>query len=76
MYFDFFELIQFVLIFCELFKGYYISYCDFELYIQLFLYQDQYCGLFCVMGFELVCDICGFYYFVLEQVGVQVNKIV
>ena len=26
------------------------------------------------MGFELVCDTRGFYYFVPEQVGAQVNK--
>ncbi|MBE1043361.1 chromosome partitioning protein, partial [Escherichia coli] len=25
-------------------------------------------------GFELVCDTRGFYYFVPEQVGAQVNK--
>ena len=36
--------------------------------------QDQYRALFKALGFELVCDPRGFYYFVPEQMGAQVNK--
>ena len=61
-------------IFRELFKGYHISRRDPELYSQLSNLQDQYRALFKSLGFELVCDSRGFYYFVPEQMGAQVNK--
>lgn len=74
MHLDLSELTCFAPIFRELFKGYHISHRDPELYTQLSSQQDQYRGLFRAMGFELVCDTRGFYYFVPEQVGAQVNK--
>ncbi len=74
MHLDLSELTQLAPIFRELFKGYHISHRDPELYTQLSSHQDQYRGLFRAMGFELVCDTRGFYYFVPEQVGAQVNK--
>lgn len=61
-------------IFRELFKGYHVSHRDAELYSQLSNQQDQYRTLFKALGFELVCDTRGFYYFVPEQMGAQVNK--
>ena len=61
-------------IFRELFKGYHVSRRDAELYSQLSNQQDQYRALFKALGFELVCDTRGFYYFVPEQMGAQVNK--
>lgn len=61
-------------IFRELFKGYHVSHRDAELYSQLSNQQDQYRTLFKALGFDLVCDSRGFYYFVPEQMGAQVNK--
>ncbi|MCY1424616.1 hypothetical protein D9M71_403700 [compost metagenome] len=68
------ELSQLAPIFRELFKGFHISRRDPELYSQLSSQQDQYRALFRALGFELVCDTRGFYYFVPEQIGAQVNK--
>ena len=68
------ELTQLAPIFRELFKGYHVSRRDAELYSQLSNQQDQYRALFKALGFELVCDTRGFYYFVPEQMGAQVNK--
>ena len=68
------ELSQLAPIFRELFKGYHVSRRDAELYSQLSNLQDAYRALFRAMGFELVCDSRGFYYFVPEQMGAQVNK--
>ena len=68
------ELSQLAPIFRELFKGYHVSHRDAELYSQLSNQQDQYRALFKALGFELVCDTRGFYYFVPEQMGAQVNK--
>lgn len=68
------ELTQLPTIFRELLKGYHISRRDPELYSQLSTLQDQYRALFRSLGFELVCDSRGYYYFVPEQMGSQVNK--
>lgn len=68
------QLSQLAPIFRELFKGYHVSRRDAELYSQLSNQQDQYRALFKALGFELVCDTRGFYYFVPEQMGPQVNK--
>lgn len=68
------ELTQLAPIFRELFKGYHISRRDPELYTQLSNLQDQYRALFKSLGYELTCDSRGFYYFVPEQMGAQVNK--
>ncbi|CAD5107886.1 Mks condensin complex protein MksE [Zestomonas carbonaria] len=68
------ELSQLAPIFRELFKGYHVSQRDAELYAQLSNQQDAYRALFRALGFELVCDSRGFYYFVPEQMGAQVNK--
>ncbi|MWV17817.1 chromosome partitioning protein [Pseudomonas sp. L-22-4S-12] len=68
------ELTQLAPIFRELFKGYHISRNSPELYTQLSNQQDQYRALFKSLGYELVCDSRGFYYFVPEQMGAQVNK--
>ena len=68
------ELTQLAPIFRELFKGYHISRAAPELYTQLSNQQDAYRALFKSMGYELVCDSRGFYYFVPEQMGAQVNK--
>jgi hypothetical protein len=68
------ELTQLAPIFRELFKGYHVSRRDPELYAQLTSLQDQYRALFRALGYELVCDSRGFYYFVPEQMGAQVNK--
>ena len=68
------ELTQLAPIFRELFKGYHISRRDPELYTQLSNLQDQYRTLFKSLGYELTCDTRGFYYFVPEQMGAQVNK--
>jgi len=68
------ELTQLAPIFRELFKGYHISRSNPELYTQLASQQDQYRGLFKALGYELTCDSRGFYYFVPEQMGAQVNK--
>lgn len=61
-------------IFRELLKGFHISRREPELYAQLSNLQDAYRTLFKALGFELVCDTRGFYYFVPEQMGAQVNK--
>ena len=61
-------------IFRELQKGGHISRRDPELYGQLTTLQDAYKALFKAQGFELICDSRGFYYFVPEQMGAQVNK--
>eukprot|EP00659_Diplonema_papillatum_P003908 gene3908-6048_t len=63
-------------IFRELFKGYHVSRRDPELYAQLSNFQDQYRTLFKALGFELVCDTRGFYYFVPDSAvaAAQVNK--
>ena len=74
MHLDLSQLTQLTPIFRELFKGYHISQRDAELYSQLSNLQDAYRALFRAMGFELVCDSRGFYYFVPEQMGAQVNK--
>lgn len=68
------EMTQLAPIFRELFKGYHVSRRDPELYTQLSNLQDAYRALFKALGFELVCDSRGFYYFVPEQMGAQVNK--
>jgi hypothetical protein len=68
------ELTQLAPIFRELFKGYHVSRRDPELYAQLSNLQDPYRALFKALGFELVCDTRGFYYFVPEHMGAQVNK--
>ena len=68
------EMSQLALIFRELLKGGHISRRDPELYSQLSTLQDSYRALFKAQGFELVCDSRGFYYFVPEQMGAQVNK--
>lgn len=68
------ELTQLAPIFRELFKGYHISRAAPELYTQLSNQQDAYRALFKSLGYELVCDSRGFYYFVPEQMGAQVNK--
>jgi len=68
------ELTQLAPIFRELFKGYHISRAAPELYTQLSNQQDAYRALFKSLGFDLVCDSRGFYYFVPEQMGAQVNK--
>ena len=68
------ELPQLAPIFRELFKGYHISRAAPELYTQLSNQQDAYRALFKSLGYELVCDSRGFYYFVPEQMGAQVNK--
>ena len=68
------EMSQLALIFRELLKGSHISRRDPELYSQLSTMQDSYRALFKAQGFELVCDSRGFYYFVPEQMGAQVNK--
>ncbi|OHC42579.1 MAG: chromosome partitioning protein, partial [Pseudomonadales bacterium RIFCSPLOWO2_02_FULL_63_210] len=51
-----------------------VSRRDPELYAQLSNQQDQYRALFKALGYELVCDSRGFYYFVPELMGAQVNK--
>lgn len=71
---DIAELSLLAPIFRELFKGYHISHRDHELFAQLNNLQDDYRALFKALGFELVCDHRGFYYFVPEQSGAQVNK--
>ena len=68
------EMSQLALIFRELLKGGHISRRDPQLYSQLSNLQDNYRALFKAQGFELVCDSRGFYYFVPEQMGAQVNK--
>ncbi|TBV11583.1 Mks condensin complex protein MksE [Stutzerimonas kirkiae] len=68
------EMTQLAPIFRELFKGYHLSRSEPECYAQLSTLQDQYRALFKALGFELVCDPRGFYYFVPEQAGAQVNK--
>jgi len=68
------EMTQLAPIFRELFKGFHISRRDPELYSQLSNQQDAYRALFRSLGYELVCDTRGFYYFVPEQIGAQVNK--
>ncbi|MFI8743146.1 Mks condensin complex protein MksE [Stutzerimonas zhaodongensis] len=68
------EMTQLAPIFRELFKGYHLSRSEPECYAQLSSMQDQYRALFKALGFELVCDPRGFYYFVPEQMGAQVNK--
>jgi len=71
---DLSEMYQLAPIFRELFKGFHISRRDPELYAQLSNLQDQYRGLFRALGFDLVCDTRGFFYFVPEQAAAQVNK--
>ena len=68
------EMTQLAAAFRDLFKGYHISRSEPECYAQLSSMQDQYRALFRALGFELVCDPRGFYYFVPEQMGAQVNK--
>ena len=76
MHLDLSELSQLAPIFRELFKGYHVSRRDPELYAQLSNFQDQYRTLFKALGFELVCDTRGFYYFVPDSAiaSAQVNK--
>ncbi|EPN59645.1 hypothetical protein A245_17328, partial [Pseudomonas syringae pv. actinidiae ICMP 19096] len=74
MHLDLSEMSQLAPIFRELFKGYHISRRDPELYAQLSNCQDQYRTLFKALGYELVCDTRGFYYFVPELAAAQVNK--
>ena len=71
---DLSELSQLAPIFRELFKGYHVSRRDPELYAQLSNFQDQYRMLFKALGFELVCDTRGFFYFVPDSATPQVNK--
>ena len=68
------EMTQLAPIFRELFKGYHLSRSEPEPYAQLSNMQDQYRALFKALGFDLVCDTRGFFYFVPEQMGAQVNK--
>ena len=76
MHLDLSELSQLAPIFRELFKGYHVSRRDPELYAQLSNFQDAYRALFKALGFELVCDTRGFYYFVPDTAitSAQVNK--
>ena len=74
MHLDLSELSQLAPLFRELYKGFHISRRDPELYAQLSNFQDQYRTLFKALGFELVCDTRGFYYFVPEQTAAHVNK--
>ena len=74
MHLDLSELSQLAPIFRELFKGYHVSRRDPELYAQLSNFQDQYRTLFKALGFELVCDTRGFYYFVPDLAAAAVNK--
>ncbi|MFJ3151420.1 Mks condensin complex protein MksE [Pseudomonas hunanensis] len=74
MHLDLSELSQLAPIFRELFKGFHVSRRDPELYAQLSNFQDQYRTLFKALGFELVCDTRGFYYFVPDMTAAQVNK--
>lgn len=74
MHIDLTELSLLAPIFRELLKGFHISRREPELYAQLSNLQDAYRALFKALGFELVCDTRGFYYFVPEQMGAQVNK--
>ena len=74
MHLDLSELSNLAPIFRELFKGYHVSRRDPELYAQLSNFQDQYRALFKALGFELVCDTRGFYYFVPDTATAQVNK--
>ena len=74
MHLDLSELSQLAPIFRELFKGFHVSRRDPELYAQLSNFQDQYRTLFKALGFELVCDTRGFYYFVPDNAAAQVNK--
>lgn len=74
MIIDLKEMTLLAAIFRELLKGGHISRRDAELYAQLNNLQDAYRALFKAQGFELVCDSRGFYYFVPEQMGAQVNK--
>lgn len=74
MHLDLNELTHLAPIFRELLKGFHISRRDPELYSQLSTLQDVYRGLFKALGFELVCDTRGFYYFVPELAAAQVNK--
>jgi hypothetical protein len=74
MHLDLKELTHLAPIFRELLKGFHISRRDPELYSQLSALQDVYRGLFKALGFELVCDTRGFYYFVPELAAAQVNK--
>lgn len=74
MHLDLSELSQLAPIFRELFKGFHVSRRDPEMYAQLSNFQDQYRTLFKALGFELVCDTRGFYYFVPDQAAAQVNK--
>jgi hypothetical protein len=74
MHLDLKELTHLTPIFRELLKGFHISRRDPELYSQLSALQDVYRGLFKALGFELVCDTRGFYYFVPELAAAQVNK--
>ncbi|MDB6049297.1 MAG: chromosome partitioning protein [Pseudomonas sp.] len=74
MHLDLSEMSQLAPIFRELLKGYHISRRDPELYAQLSNSQDQYRTLFKALGYELVCDTRGFYYFVPELAAAQVNK--
>jgi hypothetical protein len=68
------EMTQLAAIFRELLKGYHLSRSEPECYTQLSNLQDQYRALFKALGFELVCDPRGFYYFVPEQAANPVNK--
>jgi hypothetical protein len=71
MHLDLSELSQLAPIFRELFKGYHVSRRDPELYAQLSNFQDQYRTLFKALGFELVCDTRGFYYFVPDMAAAR-----
>ncbi|MEB0041241.1 MULTISPECIES: Mks condensin complex protein MksE [unclassified Pseudomonas] len=74
MHIDLSEMSQLAPIFRELLKGYHVSRRDPELYAQLSNSQDQYRTLFKALGYELVCDTRGFYYFVPDLAAAQVNK--
>ena len=74
MIIDLKEMTLLAAIFRELLKGGHISRRDAERYAQLNTLPDAYRALFKAQGFELVCDSRGFYYFVPEQMGAQVNK--
>ena len=74
MHLDLSELSQLAPIFRELFKGFHVSRRDPELYAQLSNFQDQYRTLFKALGFELVCDTRGFYYFVPELAAAHAQR--
>ncbi|RKZ84180.1 MAG: chromosome partitioning protein [Candidatus Parabeggiatoa sp. nov. 1] len=69
------ELKQAANIYRELLRGYHISHQDHEWYPELSNNQEQYQKLFELLGYQLVCDPRGFYYFLPEETSsVSLNK--